>query len=196
MLKNKYERKIKKVRVSSAKQRTENALQVFELKDQLAAMKKEYASLELVLVKKEREVAASALKAREAGEEVASLRGSSATERSRKANAAAAATATPGNDSADEEDPVEVAHGNLVVQLSMQIADLDGELEEANTIIAQLRAAAGWGCGGSRWRCRRCCSRCRRGSRADHNTVAVCGLSTCRRRTDLTEIRPRRRTRG
>lgn len=148
MLKNKYERKIKKVRVSSAKQRTENALQVFELKDQLAAMKKEYASLELVLVKKEREVAASALKAREAGEEVASLRGSSATERSRKANAAAAATATPGNDSADEEDPVEVAHGNLVVQLSMQIADLDGELEEANTIIAQLRAAAG-GSGGT-----------------------------------------------
>lgn len=147
MLKNKYERKIKKVRVSSAKQRTENALQVFELKDQLAAMKKEYASLELVLVKKEREVAASALKAREAGEEVASLRGSSATGRSRKANAAAAATATPGNDSADEEDPVEVAHGNLVVQLSMQIADLDGELEEANTIIAQLRAAAGGGGG-------------------------------------------------
>ncbi|XP_065910659.1 uncharacterized protein [Dysidea avara] len=114
VMQQRHERKLKKLRASSAESRTESALAVFALKDQNAKLSEENTSL--------------LERVRKLQDENDSL--------SQHASASSSRT----QHSTDHEQPLRDQHMQLILDLSQQVSSLDEELSQARQLIRQLQA--------------------------------------------------------
>lgn len=119
-LRDKYEKRVKRQRVSSAKQKAESEVQVLELKEKLSVACRQYEECKADL---------DSERVRQAAAAGRPALGSGSSAR------AAARTASPDSSDDDEMD----ARAGLILSLSNQIATLDEELRAAHEEITRIK---------------------------------------------------------